>query len=197
MFPALALIILAVLYRLEAVWNPALSNFSPLMAMAFCSAVYFRRGWMWLVPFAALSLSDLYINLYYANPAHGGYGWTMGAALLRAGCYAAALGLGALVSRHRSWTNLCSGALGGALLFYFVTNTAAWLAEPAYAQTAAGWWQAMTVGLPQYQPTLLFFRNTLAGDLVFTALFAMAMEAVALHRGEPSLLNGKRGVVTR
>ena len=67
MFPAIALIILAVLYRLEAVWNPALSNFSPLMALTFCAAVYFREKRLLLVPFAALMISDLYLDYHYAS----------------------------------------------------------------------------------------------------------------------------------
>ena len=50
----------------------------------------------------------------------------------------------------------------------------------------------MTVGLPQYAPTLTFFRNTFTSDLLFTAGFALAMEYVALRRGEFSLFGGAR-----
>jgi hypothetical protein len=39
---------------------------------------------------------------------------------------------------------------------------------------------------------LFFFRNTLASDLVFTAIFAVGMEYAALKSGQPSLL-AKRG----
>ena len=182
---ALALVLFGTVCRLAAMDNSVLANFSPLMAMAFCGAVYFRRGKLWLAPFAALLLSDFIINAHYAPL---GWGYTPGAMLVRTGCFAAALGLGALVARRKSWLNLCSGALGGSVLFYLATNTAAWWAEPAYAKTAAGWWQALTIGLPQYAPTLFFFRNTLVSDLVFTGLFALAMETAALRRGAPSLL---------
>ena len=50
----------------------------------------------------------------------------------------------------------------------------------------------MTVGHPQYYPTLFFFRNTLVSDLLFTACFALAMEYASLRRGEPSLLGLKQ-----
>jgi hypothetical protein len=183
---ALSLILLSIGYRLVGAWNPELANFSPLMALAFCSAVYFRSRWLWLVPFAALSLSDLYLNHYYLT--QYGYGWTGGAALVRTACFAAAIGLGLLVARRKSWLNLFSGALGGAVIFYLATNTTAWWVEPAYAKSVAGWWQAMTVGLPQYAPTLLFFRNTLTSDLLFTGIFVLTMESLALRRHEPSLL---------
>ena len=182
---ALLLLVLAAGWRIVALHEPALSNFSPLMALAFCGGVYFRNRWLRLVPFAALSLTDLYIDRYYA--AEYGYQWTAGGAVLRTLCFAAALGLGLLVARRRNWPNLFAGALGGALLFYLVTNTASWSGDAGYARTAAGWWQAMTVGHPEFPPTLMFFRNTLASDLLFTGLFAAAMEWVRLRRGESSL----------
>jgi hypothetical protein len=182
---ALLLLVLAAGWRIVALHEPALSNFSPLMALAFCGGVYFRNRWLRLVPFAALSLTDLYIDRYYA--AEYGYQWTAGGAVLRTLCFAAALGLGLLVARRRNWPNLFAGALGGALLFYLVTNTASWLGDAGYARTAAGWWQAMTVGHPEFPPTLVFFRNTLASDLLFAGIFAAAMEWVRLRRGESSL----------
>lgn len=182
---ALLLLVLAAAWRLVALHEPALSNFSPLMALAFCGGVYFRNRWQQLVPFVALCLTDVYIDRYYA--AEFGYEWTLGGAVLRLLCFAAALGLGLFVAQRRSWLNLFSGALGGALFFYFVTNTASWLGDIAYARTAAGWWQAMTIGLPGFPPTLVFFRNSLMSDLLFTGVFAGAMEAVSLRRGEISL----------
>lgn len=183
---AIVLIVLTVAWRVAAAHFPVLVNFSPLMALAFCSAVYFRNKWLWLVPFAALTLSDLYLDRYYATTFN--YDWTFSGPLIRALCFIAALGLGAMVARRRSWLNLFSGALGGAVFFYFVTNTGSWLGDITYAHNAAGWWQAMTVGHPEFPPTLIFFRNTLVSDLVFTGLFAFAMEWAARRAGEPSLL---------
>ena len=65
--------------------------------------------------------------------------------------------------------------LGCSVLFYLVTNSVSWLGDAYYAKTLAGWWQAMTVGHPEYPPTLWFFRNTLVGDLLFTGVFALVM----------------------
>jgi hypothetical protein len=184
---ALVLIVLATAWRIAAVHLPeALMNFSPLMALAFCSAVYFRNKLLWLVPFAALTLSDLYLDHYYATTLN--YEWTSTGPLIRAACFIAALGLGAMVARRRSWLNLFSGALGGAVFFYLATNTGSWLGDINYAHNFAGWWQAMTVGHPEFPPTLFFFRNTLVSDLLFTGVFALAMESAAHRAGEPSLL---------
>jgi hypothetical protein len=186
---ALLLLVLAAAWRVLALHTPALSNFSPLMALAFCGGVYFSNVWQRLAPFASLTLTDIYIDHYYAM--EYGYHWTLGGAALRTVCFAAALGFGLIVAQRRSWLNLLSGALGGALLFYLVTNTASWLGDAGYARTAAGWWQAMTIGHPQFAPTLSFFRNTLVSDLLFTGLFALAMEAAARRKGAPSLLGGR------
>ncbi len=185
---AVILILLAVVYRLLATVDLGLANFSPLMAITFCSAVYFQKRWMWLIPFLALSLSDVYINTFYAR--QYGFSWPLSGFVARTACFALALLLGAWVARRKSWLWLLNGSLIGALLFYFVTNTQSWFSDVFYAKTLAGWWQAMTVGHPEYPPTILFFRNTLFGDVMFTGFFAGMMEWLAQKKGEPSLLDG-------
>ena len=80
-----------------------------------------------------------------------------------------------------------SGALAGSVIFYLVTNTESWLRDPAYMKSLSGWWQAMTVGRPEFMPTLFFFRNTFVSDLFFTAAFAVTMEYAALRSGRESL----------
>lgn len=189
---ALALLLLAAGWRIAAVLEPALVNFAPVMALAFCGAVYFSDRRMWLVPLAALVLSDLYLDYYYATTF--GETWTWQSVIIRAACFAFALPIGQLVARHKNWLTLAGGALAGSLLFYLVTNTDAWVRDPFYVKTAAGWLQAMTVGRPEFPPTLFFFRNTLVSDLLFTGLFAVAMEFAALRAGRPSLL-AKRATV--
>ena len=188
---ALVLIVLAAGWRIAAAHIPDLVNFAPQMALTFCSAVYFRDRRWWLVPFAALLLSDLYLDHYYAVQYHETWMWP--SVVIRASCFAFALPLGRLVARHKNWLNLFSGALAGAVIFYAVTNTDAWIRDPAYAKTAAGWWQAMTVGRPEFPPTLLFFRNTLLSDLLFTGIFALTMEYAARRTGAATLL-GRRAV---
>jgi hypothetical protein len=187
---ALVVLILASAFRVFVLYVPELSNFSPVMALAFCAGAYTRNRWMWLAPFAALVLSDLYIDHYYAVTFH--YSWSTAGATLRILCYAATLGIGVLASRRKNWLNLFAGTLAGSLLFYLVTNTASWHGDLGYTQNFAGWWQAVTVGHPQYLPTLFFFRNSLVSDLLFTGCFALMMEYSLLRRGEPSLLGLKQ-----
>ena len=186
---AIILIVFAALSRLLPTIDPSLANFSPVMAIAFCGAVYFRNRWMWRVPFIALGLSDAYLNHYYAK--EYGFTWPVSGFIARTACFGGALFIGAWIAKRKSWLNLLNGALLSAILFYIVTNTQSWAADAFYAKSLAGWWQALTVGHPEYPPTVFFFRNTLFGDLMFTGLFAGLMEWLAHRKSEPSLLDAE------
>ena len=182
-FIALAFLLVAAAMRLAASYEISLVNFSPLMALALCGGIYLRTKAAWLLPLGILITSDILLNLRYGSALFGA------GELLRYACYGAAIGIGFAVARRKSWTTIAAGALGCALLFYLVTNTGSWLMSPAYAKTGAGWWQALTVGQPGFPPTILFFRNSLISDLVFTGLFAVTMEWQARRAGLPSLLD--------
>ena len=183
---AFVLIALAAGWRIVGAHVPALANFAPVMALAFCGAVYFRDKRLWLAPFVALMFSDFYLNHYYATVFHEGWSWSGMA--VRLGCFLCALPAGRLIASRKNWLTLLGGALGCSLLFYLATNTEAWWHDPYYLKTSAGWWQALTIGRPEFPPTIWFFRNTLASDIIFTAGFALTMEFAAQRRGEPSLL---------
>jgi len=184
---AIVLVVLALLYRLLPTLDMKWANFPPMAALAFCGAVYFRDKRFSVLSFAGLCLSDLYINWFYAR--EYGYHMELGAYFARAIAFAAGLGIGLWVARRKSWLSLLNGSLLGAVLFYLVTNTQAWWGDAFYAKTLAGWWQAMTVGHPEYPPTFMFFGKTLFGDLMFTGLFAGIMEWMAKRAEEPSLLD--------
>ena len=111
---ALALLLLAAGWRVAAIHVPALVNFTPLMALAFCGAVYFSDRRLWLVPLAALVLSDLYLDQYYATTF--GETWTWQSVVTRALCFALALPLGRMIAQHKNWFTLLGGALAGSLL---------------------------------------------------------------------------------
>jgi hypothetical protein len=82
---------------------------------------------------------------------------------------------------HRSrFLGLLGGGIMGAVLFYFLTNTAAWLfnpfGNPEYSKDLAGWLIALTKGTGGYPTTLQFFINTLMSGGLFTGLFAGALK---------------------
>jgi hypothetical protein len=188
---AIILILLALAYRLVPTFDMSWANFPPMAAIAFCGAVYLRDKRLWLLPFAGLCLTDLYINWFYAR--EYGFHMEVSAYVARVVVFGAALGLGAWVAKRKSWLWLLNGSLIGAILFYLISNTLSWWSDAFYAKTLAGWWQALTIGHPEYPPTFLFFRNTLFGDLMFTGLFSGVMEWIAKRNEEPSLLDNEEG----
>jgi hypothetical protein len=184
---AIILIVLAVLCRVLPTMDLSLSNLSPFTAIAFCGAVYVRKPWFWALSFLALELSDVYVNYFHAR--EFGFTWPLSGFIARSVCFGLALFVGRRVAREKSWLSLLNGSLVSAIIFYLITNTQSWAADSFYPKSLAGWWQALTVGHPEYPPTVLFFRNTLFGDLTFTGIFGGAMEWLAHSRKEPSLLD--------
>jgi len=97
--------------------------------------------------------------------------------------YAVLIWLGRRFKPQSSFIGLLGGGLLGAMLFYFITNTASWLFNPfnnlEYTKTFSGWLIALTKGIGGYPSTWEFFRNTLLSGGLFTALFATAQKLTA------------------
>lgn len=176
MIAGLFLFAAAVAYRLLPVllgltlqqpeWLP---NFSPMAALCLCGAAFLPRRLAIAVPLVALLGTDLVLNAHYGFPL-----FTI-EFLGKTIAFAAVAALGWQLRKNTRPGAILPAVLGGSLFFYLATNTASWLYEPGYAKSAAGWLQALTTGLPGYAPTWVFYRNTLAGDLLFTALFLACM----------------------
>jgi len=145
-------------------------NFSAAYGLAFCAGVFFPGRLAWILPLGTLLVTDILINAHYGAEFINGY------MLANYAAYVAIIGLGRCYTARSSWTALLGGGLAGAILFYLITNTAAWLQNPEYAKTLAGWIQALTVGTPYWPHTWEFFRNTLTSGGLFTGLFAAAMK---------------------
>lgn len=168
------LFIFVVAYRIAPGFLPAgsmdaLLNISPISAIALCGAAYFRGHARWALPLSSILLSDLILNAFvYDVPL---LGIEM---LVRYSAIGAVSILGTLVCKHcpnqlRSPALLLSSALGS-FIFYVATNTAAWATNPQYSSGFEGLFQALTIGTPGYPSTLWFYRQTILGDLAFTAL---------------------------
>jgi hypothetical protein len=90
--------------------------------------------------------------------------------------------LGKKLNSTRSLGKLIGGGIAGALLFHFLTCGFAWFGNPAYAKSASGFLQALTIGEPGFAPAYLFLRNTLVSTILFTA----ALGWIALRTKEPA-----------
>lgn len=156
-------------------------NFSLAYAVMFCAGVFFPGRRAWLAPLAVLLITDLALNLHY----HGkGYSvFNAGMLLYLAGNYlgyAGLIGLGRCFKPSSRLLSLLGGGLVGALLFYLITNTYAWLfnpfRNPEYTRDIAGWLRALTLGTSGFPETWTFFRNTLLSSGLFTVLFSFTLQ---------------------
>lgn len=174
MIPALLLVISAVAYRIatglyvqpNSTW---LANFAPLAAIALCGAVYFPAKYKFTIPLLALLVSDIVLNIHYSASLLDPLIFGRYLALVIVGL------VGLTLQNRASLKTLLPASIAGSLIFYIITNAFSWLSDPGYVKNFGGLIQALTVGLPGYSPTWIFFRNSLVSDLLFTAVFVVCM----------------------
>ena len=128
-------------------------NFTPIAAMAlFAGAQFGDKRLAIVVPLAAMFVSDLILS--------GGWHAMMPCVYLS---FALVVCLGRMVGTRRSPWVLGSASFVGSIAFFIVTNFGVWLVFSMYPKTAAGLSACYIAAIP-------FFRNTLLGDLFFTAM---------------------------
>lgn len=171
--PALAVAVvgLAVLWRLVRADLGAPPNLELITAATFFAAVLLRHRAAVLVPFAAAAVSDALLG----NTSILVFTWTAWAVI----------GLGALlVRRTAGWTRFGAAlglGAGGSLWFFLWTNFGVWLQARGtfYAPGLDGLMASYVAGLP-------FFRTMLLGNLVLVPLAAGVVALV--ERSERVLL---------
>ncbi len=145
----LALIVLAVVLRVS---GNLPYNFTPVAAIAlFGGAMLSNRALGFIAPLAIMLISDFFIGFHSSM-------FAVYAALI------GVVGIGQLVRNNPTMLRAFGGALAGSVLFFLVTNAAAWFVLPQYTKDLAGLFNSYVAGVP-------FFRGTLMGDLLFTGIF--------------------------
>lgn len=146
MFTALA--VLTAVVRLL----PHPANFTPVGALGLFAGAHGRSRAALLVPLIALLAGDLLLGFY--NP-------IIMAAVY--GGFAVSVWIGHRFLRHsHASRRVAVSAVASSAAFFLLTNFACWLVG-MYPRTLAGLGSCYAMGLP-------FFRNTLAGDLLYTAV---------------------------
>ena len=157
-----SLILMAALSRLL----PHAPNVVPITALALFGGVYLDKKHTFIVPIAAMLISDYFIGFY------SGMLWVYGSFL--------AIGvIGLWLRNHRCVGTTIGASLAGSVLFYIVTNFGVWLAsQTTYPHTLGGLVDCYVMAIP-------FFRNTLLGD--FGYVFALFGTYELAKRFVPSL----------
>jgi hypothetical protein len=144
---------------------PHMPNFSPLNAMALFGAAYLpQRALAFVVPLGATWLSDLFLNnVTYAEPGQQ-FAWVYPGFYWQYLAYIAIGALGILLFRRGvTPVRVVAGTLGAGWLFFAISNFCVWISGSLYPLTGQGLIACYVAALP-------FYRGTLAGDVVFTAL---------------------------
>lgn len=129
---------------------PVAPNFSPIISVALFSGVFFAdKRIAFLIPVITMFTSDIFI----------GFHSTMIATYLS---FALIAIIGMKMTLNKK--NVLLGSIGGAVVFFIVTNFAVW---------CAGWYGYTFAGLVTcFEAAIPFFRNTLASSVLYsTVLF--------------------------
>jgi hypothetical protein len=163
------MILLAALSRL--IPHPA--NFAPIGAMAlFGTAYYSKRHWAFIIPIASMWISDLILNNVVYGQYFDHFVWFYSGSLFTYGAFALIVLLGMFTLKKVRIPMLAVSALGASMIFFIVSNFGVWFSGIMYPKDLGGLMACYAAGIP-------FFKNTLAGDLVYSALMFGAFELSA------------------
>jgi hypothetical protein len=149
----LLVILVAILLRLL----PHLPNFTPIAAMALFGGVYLNKKLAFIIPLAAMFMSDIFLGFHQTMP------YVYGSFIL-----AGVIGL--WLKNHKSAKNVICASLISSILFFLITNFGVWAAG-WYPKNLSGLFESYVMGIP-------FFKNTVFGDLVYTGLFFGGYELI-------------------
>lgn len=134
-------------------------NFEPIGALALFAGAHFeKKSWAFVVPLAALLLSDLVIGFHTQMP-------------LVYGAFALIVCMGFTLREQRTFVPVLTSAVAASVLFFVVSNFGVWALDSLYPKTLAGLVTCYIAAIP-------FFSNTLAGSVFYAAVlfggFALA-----------------------
>ena len=141
----ISIILAAALSRLL----PHPPNMTSVTAVALFGGAYFSdRRLAFLVPLAALFLSDLVLGFYD----HMGVVYAS---------FALIVCIGLWLGKDRSVVRIAAATLASSILFFLLTNFGVWAFGSLYPRTLDGLITCYVAAIP-------FFRNTLQGDILYT-----------------------------
>src|SRR4030095_1190004 len=173
MRPAVLLILLGSFSRLV----PHPPNFAPLGALALYAGARLPRRWSFVVPLAAMAVSDFFLDFGTGRSALSltGVRLDVRCAIISVGGRLVR-GKGTDPNFRKAWSvpGLAGLSLGASCLFFVSSNFAEWTANPISPKMPAGLALCYAVAIP-------FFWNTLAADLAGTAVF-FGLDALSRRR---------------
>jgi len=140
----------------------SLFNFSPIGGIALFSAAYFKNKYMsYLLPLAALWVSNLLINNIFYAQYFDGFSWFANPEVYFA--FLLIVLMGSSLLKKISMPRLAIAAVSSSLVFFVVTNFYVWLNTILYPKNMAGLASCYVAAIP-------FYWNTLASDLLYVGV---------------------------
>ena len=167
----LAVLILLVL-GVATRFLPHPANFTAIGAVALFGGLYLPRRWAVVGPLVAMLVSDIFIGFYT---------WQINLSVYAGFMIMGLIGL--WVRRNKKMSTVIGGTILGSVIFFLLTNAAVWAFGTMYAHNFAGLIQSYTMAIP-------FFKNSLAGDLFYTAVLVGGYE-LALRAAQSKLASAK------
>ena len=144
------LVIAAALTRALPYLIPHIWNFTAIGALAiFSGAQFSNRGLAFILPLAAMAISDIVIGNGFSVLVYIGF--------------TAMVACGFLVRSKVTVTNVILASFISASVFFLITNFAFFYPATLYPHNFSGILTSYAAGLP-------FFRNMLIGNMVFSAV---------------------------
>ena len=165
----IAAVLVAALSRLL----PHPPNFSPVVAMAlFSGAVLMDRRLALIAPLAAMLLADLVLGFH-------------GTMIFFYVAMALVVLSGRLLGDKRGVLTLAGAGLGGALLFFMISNAGVWWMQELYPRD-------MTGLLACYAAALPFFHNTVIATFLYGGVLFGLEGLLRRYRGDlPAVVGGE------
>ena len=144
---------------------PHPSNFTPIGALALFAGAHFDdKRWAFIVPLAAMLLSDLVIGFHGQIP-------------LVYGAFAVIVAMGFWLKEKKSAMNIAGASIVAGIFFFVVSNLSVWAFDGLYPLTLQGLVTCYIAAIP-------FFQNELTATLLYSAVlfggFALAEKKLPL-----------------
>ena len=171
------ILLIAVATACKFFFGPELSwsGFSPVIAIALFSGMIVKdKGQSFLLPLIAVFASDVIIHIFFKLgwfPYAGFYSgqWVNYIFLLLVTLIGWAL-------KGKNYTTLFAGALAAPTLFFLLSNFTVWMgSQQLYEKSFSGLMACYVAGLP-------FYKNALAGTIIFLPLIILAYTLIVKRR---------------
>lgn len=162
-FTALLILIVSAVYRASPLRE---FGFAPQLAIAIFSGFIFtdNKKWAFILPLASMLLSDCIYEVLYQLKLSTIYGFYGKGQLVNYALVALVTCIGFFIGKI-NLTRILGAAIAAPTLFFLLSNFEVWIGNTGYqrSKTLSGLLACYNDGLP-------FYKNSLAGTLIFSAI---------------------------